>query len=60
VIVLQALRERFSKDEATKTARKARKARKAQTLAKRRESAARSQREKIDITHHDRGGGGGF
>jgi hypothetical protein len=53
--VFQALRERFSKDDATKAARKARKA---EALAKRRESAARAPREKVDITHHGRGGGG--
>ena len=54
--MFRALKERFSKDDATKTARDARKAEK---VAKRRERTAQVQREELDYGRHSRGGGGG-
>ena len=54
--MLRALRERFSKDNAAKAERAACKA---ETVAKRRELKARSQREHLDRERHGRGGGGG-
>ena len=55
--MFRAFRQRFSKDDATKTERAAPKA---ETLAKRRERAAQSQREHSDRgDRHSRGGGGG-
>ena len=53
--MFRALRERFSKDDATKTERAARKAEK---VAKRRELTAQAQREELDYGRHSRGGGG--
>lgn len=55
-MMLRALEERFSKDDATKGQRAARKA---ETVAKRRELKAQSQREHLDRERHGRGGGGG-
>jgi hypothetical protein len=54
--MLRALRELFSKDGAAKGERAARKA---ETIAKRRELKAQSQREHLDRERHGRGGGGG-
>jgi hypothetical protein len=56
-MMFQALRRRFSKDDAAKTERAARKA---ETLAQRRDLAAQSQREHSERgDRHSRGGGGG-
>jgi hypothetical protein len=54
--MFQALRERFSKDDAAKADRKARKA---ETVAKSRELKAKSQREHLERERHGRSGGGG-
>ena len=54
--MFQALKGRLSKDDATKAERKARKA---ETVAKRRELKAQSQREHLERDRHGRGGGGG-
>jgi hypothetical protein len=54
--MFRALKERFSRDEASKVERATRKA---ETVAKRRELKAQSQREHLDRERHGRGGGGG-
>jgi hypothetical protein len=54
--MFQALRDRFSADDAAKAERKARKA---ETVAKRRELKEQSQREHLERERHGRGGGGG-
>ena len=54
--MFQALRDRFSKDDVAKADRKAHKA---ETVAKRRELKAQSQREHLERERHGRGGGGG-
>jgi hypothetical protein len=54
-MMFEAVKQRFSKDDATKAERAARKA---ETVAKRRALKAQSQREQLDRERHSRGGGG--
>ena len=53
--MFEALRNRFTNDDGAKAERKARKA---ETVAKRRELNAQSQREHLERERHGRGGGG--
>ena len=54
--MFKALRNRFSNDDASKAERKAHKA---ETVAKRRELKAQSQRELLERQRHGRDGGAG-